>query len=149
MRSAIACLTMLATVLHLAVGCCLHASHVAGAAACHPDDHGACVAEACGHEHDHDRSHEHGTLLAGDAADGHDPQRPVIVEPPAHECEGCDCVATTEARPGSPWPSSPLRHAGCPLASIAMSQADRGPCAMAASPVLADLQPPLFERLLV
>ena len=94
MRQAVSVITMLAAVMHLTLGCCLHPAHAAGAAACCGGDRPAAPACCCD---DHDACgmaadrHEAGAEAAAAPTDG------AICTAGTHACPGCDCVATTEA----------------------------------------------------
>lgn len=147
MHSVIAVLTTLATLFHLTVGCCLHASHCDGDGGCPHGRRAACHAEPCcgAHEHDQDSS------LAMLDAEGSEPlETRHLAEAPPDACDGCECVGTVEKNPASDW----TRVLTCSSAAfeggaIARSQAACGSCGMRPPAILSELQPPLFERLLV
>jgi len=92
-RQAVSVITMLAAVMHLTLGCCLHPAHAAGAVAC-CGDRPATPACCCD---DHDAGgtapdrHEAGAEAVAAPGDG------PICTADTHACPGCDCVATTEA----------------------------------------------------
>jgi hypothetical protein len=139
-------LTLLATVSHLAVGCCLHASHPDRGAPC-------CLAsrvahhDACDSDHDHDLAPMTGDRHpVGEAAGG----CPVAPISPDCDCDGCSCVATT-AQPGAsydaPAPMASIGHGR--IAAAAILTAPRRLAPVHEPPLLSALRPPLSERLLV
>lgn len=149
MRSAISLLTTLATVFHLAVGCCLHACHADGVPTCRLGGRVECHDGDCGDhglEDDHDR--EHGRDRGSHAADECGTASVAAASP--HGCQGCDCAATIEANSAAGRQAAAmLPVAAFEAESIATRQAARGPSGAADAPVLSALRPPLFERLLV
>jgi hypothetical protein len=152
MRSLVTHITAIATLFHLMVGCCGHASH--------GDDGHVCghelAVEVCAHDHDHDHVHDdHHHSPACEPADGDGSLLASVVNDaesnaPSHECHGCDCAATTDANPsfsvgpdflGFAWSEPAVIHAlGVPLRS-AWEPGD--------PPILAEIEPRLFERLLI
>lgn len=135
MRPVIACITTLATVIHLACGCCLHAAIIDDGAAC-------CRAVAIDQETDDccdEAGHENGPADDGPTAAA-----------TGHRCDGCRCAAVIDAESVA----DRLPAFGCGAAafadgSILRRQAARGPCGTVGSPVLSAVRPPLFERLSV
>lgn len=147
MRSALALITMAATVLHLAVGCCGHLVSCGGGC------HGAVVAAAaeagCCGDHDSEPGHLPVTARVGADDAGH-PHGVASAPVAGHECDGCRCAATIEkdrgAGDGSVDASSPaLIVAGAVAAGAAAPR--QGVPRERAVPFRVRAQ--LFERLVV
>lgn len=151
MRSFIATLTAFATLFHLTVGCCGHVFHGDGGHACQH----ATALEVCdgGHEHGHHHDHQdHApSSVASDAAsvllaecihEGH-------TETPAPECHGCECAATSDARPVDPLPIDILSVAWMAPAIVLIQAESQGTLEVADPPILSEIEPRLFERLLI
>lgn len=147
MRPTISCITTLATVMHLAFGCCLHAAHFEAAAVCCSALHVArhdCDCD-CADEH----RHAHESADSPGSASGTGPR---VTDPDAahHACDGCRCAATIEAqRTSIPEGPSTCLPVACDSWSLVRMQASHCPCGMARRPALSALAPPLFERLTV
>lgn len=143
MRSAIALAATVATVFHLAFGCCLHAPHFCGPACCGSGAMPDCHAVDCCDEHDHATPAEHAAHDADAAAAGRCGAE--------CGCAGCTCSATVAAKATLPdltrsaavsWGDAAAGD-GRVAAAAADSPADhRCPIPTAAGS-------PLFERLLV
>jgi hypothetical protein len=145
MRSLVAIVTTLATVVHLTIGCCLHVAHDDGVLSCHEEAHAVCGMGTCDAGHDHpEEPRGEAEVSVPSAADGL-----AGVRVRTHCCDGCDCVATIQEHSASIWMPMLARPAADPGDDdIASIQARRGACD-AAAPPLSALLPPLFERLLV
>jgi hypothetical protein len=134
-RPVIACITTLATVLHLAWGCCLHAAIIDGGATCCRPVATDRPADDCCEEVGHDHVPADDGPMA--AATG-------------HRCEDCRCAAMIDAETVvGRLPASGAVAAAFAAGSIPRWQAARGPCGSVGPPVLSALRPPLFERLSV
>lgn len=151
MRPLFRLLTMIATVIHLAFGCCLHPCHFGGHGEGATPTVGSVAAEACCHDHLHDDvasppgadQSGHGaevggvTLSASEACADCD------------ACRGCQCAAlSTEAMPIPSW--SPLASgilAAVDGGTIANSLARGGQPPPVRHPRTS--RPALFERLLI
>lgn len=154
MRAAVALVTMVATVLHLAVGCCGHALHFDGAVVCCGGNVVSGAAIECCTDHDHDCDHGCESEPASrdlDARGSTTGMHGVIAPGTAgSDCCGCTCVAKIETHRGddvAPLASEFL--ASLESAAIVSEQAARGPCEAWDPPVPSELRPPLFERLVV
>jgi len=141
-RSFLAVLTTLATVVHFTVGCHAHAGHDHAVEVCP----GTVAAGACDEAHDdrHDdapmpATADDRTVTSGDAVSH-------TAEP---GCYGCDCAATCDAKPAGPMLADHLGVAWKAESIELIASVTRGPWEVADSPVLSELEPRLFERLLV
>lgn len=142
MRSAIGFVATVATVFHLAFGCCLHAPHLGGPACCGTGAMPDCHAADCCDEHDHATPAEHAAHDADAGQCGAE-----------CGCVDCSCAATVAnkatfpdlARPAAvAWGNaSAVAFVGCLAAAAADSPADHR------CPIPAAAGSPLFERLLV
>ena len=145
MRPAIGFAATVATLFHLAFGCCLHGPHLGGAACCGTKAVAADHAEDCCDDHDHVMHAEHVAHDADPADDGR-----CTAE---CGCGGCTCTATVAPKTKTPDLARPAAVAwavtsvaalvGLPTTAATESPADhRCPIPTAAGS-------PLFERLLV
>ncbi|MEX0670752.1 MAG: hypothetical protein WD060_09880 [Pirellulales bacterium] len=150
MRSGLAYLTMLATVMHFTCGCCLHAAHFHVAADCHHGEQVRGDAQACcnGHGGDHDSPGSAGdlgepALIAAAGTCGCDLSH--------CGCDGCSCAATvTQGEAGTTWlPSTVSLSEWRDATLMALSRAAAGARRRCRCPVLSVLRPPLYERLLI
>lgn len=151
MRNAVALVTTLATVLHLAVGCCGHLSHFDCGLACCVQDSACEQAIECCADHDHDQDNRSQPTSHGvNASESTGIHRVVTVRAAIHDCGGCTCVAKVEQdRVDDAAPTVSYVLTAVAFKAIAMAQAARGPCEAWTPPVSAELRPPLFERLVV
>lgn len=145
MRSAIASITLFATVIHFTLGCCLHPAHLGGAETCcggmqsSPQD--ACC--TC-HDHDAPQTAAAGAEFHADADRGG-----LVAANAAHDCDGCGCTATKPEAARFPH-SSPAATWRClPLGTQAAIGPAGGAQLAARVPIPSALRPPLHERFLV
>lgn len=151
MRPFISCITTLATVMHLAFGCCLHATHVGAASECWPAD--ALAAHECDGDHDHGCDHGHAGACVNapvespDAVAGTHPAM-AGADVAHHDCPGCRCMAMTELKRPFDQGDSEGRPAIVCVDGLPPSLPARADLpSLASLPVLSALKPPLFERL--
>ena len=143
---------MIATVIHFAFGCCLHASHFAGSDTCCTDEatHGHLDAgcDCDGHGHDHDSTdaatscHDHESAASRCGAG---------IPTSRCGCDGCSCAATPFQIEHELGGFSAVEWLGGVIdaACASIACAHHGRRAGSYAPVASDLRPPLFERLLV
>ena len=148
-RAAVALTTTVATVLHLAIGCCGQMPHFDGGSPCCVRDLACEQAVECCEDHDHDRKSEN----AAGGFDAHGPTSSdgmIEAQATGHDCDRCRCVATIESnRIFDAAPMVTCFLVSAETESIASMQATRGPCEGWDPPVSSLLRPPLFERLVV
>lgn len=148
MRSSIAFIALIATVMHFTLGCCLHPAHVGGEKTCCGGTQDSQHGDACceGHDHGLPRTAASRTELAAGAA-----HTPLVAAAAAHDCGGCRCAATkpeagrfSHASPAVAWRCLP----------VGTTQAASAPAAgvdplTGKGPIPSALWPPLHERYLV
>jgi len=150
-RGAVSLITICATFLHLAFGCCGHLSHAGGVAACCDALIANGAGDACPTGHDHDHHDEPGhtespcTASASGGDHGHS------LQPNGHGCDGCRCVAKIETGDAfdARGPTVNAVVATLERASIGMLQGARGPCENRSAPIPSGSHVPLFERMVV
>lgn len=145
MRTVIALVTALSTVLHLAVGCCLHAAHFDGFAAGAHGQHAACNGAPCEAGHTHDST----SLRADVDCGSYDSNRVGEAHAPTHLCDGCDCPAMVQERVAQDWMTACARSPAVFCGDVILvSQATRGACGPSSPPPFSGPRT-LFERLLI
>lgn len=153
MRAAVALIIMVATVLHLAAGCCRHASHFDGGARCCGGTFASEAAAACCMDHDHDHGHDRKPEPASPGGDAHGSSGMggvIAGQAAIHDCGGCRCAAKIENDRGDDVPlSARVFLTSAESEALVRTQAARGPCEARDPPVPSALRPPLCERLVV
>lgn len=151
MRAAFTLFTMAATLLHFAVGCCGHLSHLDGDAVCCSRGVASEVAVECCTDHDPGHDHESEPVLSClNAAASIGNHGEVIATASIDDCGGCTCVAKIEkdlVDGAAPAVSSFVTS--FESKAIVTIQLAVGPCEAWDPPVPSELRPPLFERLVV
>jgi hypothetical protein len=100
-RQIVSVVTMIAVVLHLAVGCCLHPAHfAAGDACCHgsreDSDHEPIASAPPGIHGHHGGNADTGSCNHPAADPGAGADKHVAHASAEHGCAGCGCVATAD-----------------------------------------------------
>lgn len=144
MRSAIGLVATVATVFHLAFGCCLHAAHLGGPACCRVDERPDGHADGCcdDHGHDHARPDGHAAPDVTPAAVGHAGAECL--------CAGCTCTAIGVAKEIPPDVARPAAVAWTGAAGDGAGTAGVAPASPTGHrcPIPTDPRSALFERLL-
>jgi hypothetical protein len=160
MRSLITHLTAIATLFHLMVGCCGHVCHGHEGDSCQHEVVADQCAHACTHGHDHEgdaTGHKHAPTPAPtiDSADADSTLVALAIyqsdqSGPPHECRGCDCVALTDGNSSTSLSMDFLAVAWSAPVIVQMPVMPlRTAWAAGDPPVLAEIEPRLFERLLI